>query len=216
MKPLSRALELIQQTEVELRQLLLNAAQQGDYETARMLAEWASQLQQLHKGSVGGAPRDGELVYSQMQTNTEHNAFARTIRDHEGKSIRTFSAKKTKVEKRKYPKFLRDGEELVKIGWSKREKKAYRHKAPKRVVLLVAQALQRFGQNGKRFMMDQILPIHDSESAADVPSYQAYLSLAWLRQEKMIIQHGRQGYSLRPDINLTDAVEECWKHLLKS
>jgi hypothetical protein len=124
--------------------------------------------------------------------------------------------KKARAAKGEYPKFLRDGEELLKIGWSKREKKVYRHKAPKRVVLLVSEALQQEGLHQKRFVMDQILPIHDPESDSDVPGYQAYLSLAWLRKEKLIIQHGRQGYSLQRDTNLTDAVEERWKLLPNS
>jgi hypothetical protein len=222
MEPRSQATEVIRRAEGELRQWLLRTAEQGDYETARMLAEWAKQLKQMvqENGSIDRKPSPTELANGQAQTDAAPEVFASTIhkRNNTGKAKarRSTRVKKVKAAKDDYPKFLRDGEELLKIGWSKREKKVYRHKAPKRIVSLVLKALQQAGQHGERFVMEQILPIRDPEHDADVPGYQAYLSLAWLRKEKLIVQHGRQGYSLRPEINLTDAIEECWKLLPKS
>jgi hypothetical protein len=52
-------------------------------------------------------------------------------------------------------------------------------------------------------------------SGAEVPSYQAYLVLAWLRKENMITQHGRQGYSLPSAVNLAASVKEQWERLPK-
>jgi hypothetical protein len=121
--------------------------------------------------------------------------------------------KRARSTKREYPKFLRDGEELLKIGWSKREKKAYRHKAPKRIVLLVSQALQHAGQRAQRVVMEQVLPIRDPQTETDVPTYQAYLSLAWLRKEKLIVQHGRQGYTLASETPLEATLEARWANL---
>jgi|SRR5262245_11855883 len=219
---LSQASEVIRKAEVELRQLLLRTAEQGDYEAARMLAEWGRQLKQMaeRSGSVVQEPRSMELVNGPRPSQAKPDGFAPTTRnytiDRKGDSKQSTRAKKAKGRRDQYPKFLRDGEELLKIGWSKREKKVYRHKAPQRVVLLVSQALQQAGQHGDRFMMEQILPIRDPENDADVPTYQAYLSLAWLRKENLIVQHGRQGYSLRPNVNLTNSFEERWKLLPKS
>jgi hypothetical protein len=186
------------------------------------VAEWAKQLKQMVQkgGSVEPEPCRIQLASVQAQTFPMPEVFAPTSDNRtnadKAKAKRPARAKKAKTAKREYPKFLRDGEELLKLGWSKREKKVYRHKAPKRVVLLVSQALQQFGQHNDRFVMEQVLPIRDLENDADVPSYQVYLSLAWIRKEKLLVQHGRQGYSLRPNVNLTDAVEERWKLLPKS
>ena len=222
MDPLSQATEVIHQAEADLRQLLLRTAEQGDYETARILAEWAKHLKQMiqQNGVVDREANFVALANEQVQAHAEQEEFVTTIHKlphaDEVRAKRPDRAKRSKAARGEYPKFLRDGEELLKIGWSKREKKAYRHKAPKRVVLLVSQALQQAGQHGDRFVMEQILPIRDPENDTDVPSYQAYLSLAWLRKEKLIVQHGRQGYSLRPKAKLTDAVEEGWKLLPKS
>lgn len=222
MEPHSQATEVIQRAEEELRQLLLRTAEQGDYETVRMLAEWAEQLKRMvqQNGRVDREPRLIEVPNEQAQTHDEPELFAPTIHKRiktgKAKARRVRRSKEQKAPKSEYPKFFRDGEELLKLGWSKREKKVYRHKTPKRVALVVSQALQQAGQHNNRIVMEQILPIHDPESDTDVPSYQAYLSLAWLRKEKLIVQHGRQGYSLRPEINLMDAVEERWKLLSKS
>jgi hypothetical protein len=200
----AQAIEILRRTEGELQQLLLRTAQQGDYEAACMLAEWARQLKQIVEQNGPAEPA----------------AFATTIHKGtntaRGNARRPTKAKTAKGPSGEYPKFLRDGDELLKIGWSRRDKKVYRHKAPKRVVLVVSRALQKAGQQSDRFGMERILPIRDPENDADVPSYQAYLSLAWIRKEKLIVQHGRQGYSLRPEINLTDAVEERWKLLRES
>ena len=122
--------------------------------------------------------------------------------------------KKTKREIRKeYPKFLKDKNDLVKIGWSKSEKSPYEHKAPKSVIGVLAQALMQAGRGGRRFAMDEILPLKQSGGDGDVPSYQAYLALAWLRVESLVTQHGRQGYSLPKGVNLPDEAERRWGKL---
>ena len=46
-----------------------------------------------------------------------------------------------------------------------------------------------------------------------MPSYQAYLALAWFRVEALVTQHGRQGYSLPEGINLTNEAERRWDKL---
>jgi len=45
------------------------------------------------------------------------------------------------------------------------------------------------------FTMDQILPVNDS-AVTEVPSYQAYLALAWLRSLGLVQRKGKEGYAL--------------------
>jgi hypothetical protein len=61
--------------------------------------------------------------------------------------------------------------------------------------------------------METLLPLYDPEAQDDVPTYQAYLALAWLRKESLIIQHGRQGYSLPRNADLAAASEKRWQAL---
>ncbi len=222
MEVLTQSVAIIRRAEGELRELLLRSAGESDYENVRLLADWAQQLRQMSQqiDSPNGLPdAGGEPTTQPLAASIADSSRAGTRVN--GRSIRVKVRRSRKQSKGKaakgaYPQFFREGDELVKLGWSKRQKAVYRHKAPKRVVLLVGQALQRTAKNGDHFVMDQILPIRDPESDAEVPSYQAYLSLAWLRKEKVIIQHGRQGYSLPSDTDLPHAVEERWKLLPKS
>ena len=222
MDPLSQATEVVRQAEIELRQLLLRTAELGDYENARVLAQWAKELKQIiqRDGSADGQPPFGDLPDGRMLAQGEPSSFPTTNGEFASAAMhaprKAPRPSRRKATRGQYPKFLRDAEELVKIGWSKRTWATYRHKAPKRVVNLVAQALLGKGKSGVRFAMEQVLPIRDPEGAIDVPTYQAYLTLAWLRKEKLVVQHGREGYSLRPQANLIDAIEERWKLLPKS
>ena len=50
-------------------------------------------------------------------------------------------------------------------------------------------------------------------SGSDIPDYQTYLTLAWLRSIDLITQHGRQGYSLPGDSKLERESERLWGQL---
>ena len=60
--------------------------------------------------------------------------------------------------------------------------------------------------------MEDVLPLHDEEHA-EIPSYQVYLSLAWLREIRAVAQHGRDGYSVRSPSDLRRLVTESWQLL---
>ena len=50
-----------------------------------------------------------------------------------------------------YPKFFRQGDQLIRVAWSKREKGEYQHKATYSVVQAVALAIAGCGKNGRVF-----------------------------------------------------------------
>jgi len=110
-----------------------------------------------------------------------------------------------------YPRFVREGDNLVKIGWSKSQKAEYEHKSPKRVLAVLCDSLT--GANGKRIMMDKVLPLKDPVTGSAFPDYQSYVCLAWLRSAGLVIQHGRQGYSLPKGIEFEKSVEALWANL---
>src|SRR5262249_22934714 len=127
------------------------------------------------------------------------------------KTVRRKKSRRGKRVKSEYPKFVREGDSLVKIGWSKRERKPYEHKAPRNVLRALVQALVRVGTGGERFTVDGILPL--KHGGAEIPDYQTYLTLAWLRSVGLITQHGRQGYSLPDAEGLDRKSEQQWGSL---
>ena len=90
-----------------------------------------------------------------------------------------------------YPRFGRDGDRLVKVGWSKKAKSEYEHKASHATVLAVAETLRNL--EGKEFSMEDVLPLSDM-SGEGIPSYQAYLVLAWFCSLGAVRKEGRGGY----------------------
>ena len=61
--------------------------------------------------------------------------------------------------------------------------------------------------------MGKVLPLKDAANGSVFPDYQSYLCLAWLRSGGLVIQHGRQGYSLPKGIELDKSIETHWVNL---
>jgi hypothetical protein len=209
METLGRARAVIEKAEQELRQLLSEAAAAGEYDCLVTLADWAKQL------AVLSEPTPSKLSPAALGSASAARVESAVPFGHKQLARRAGSKKTTRREFRKgeYPKFLREINDLVKIGWSKSEKSPYEHKAPKAVIGLLGQALMRAGRGGRRFSTDDILPLKQSAGDGEVPSYQAYLALAWFRVEALVTQHGRQGYSLPEGIDLMDEAERRWGKL---
>ena len=112
----------------------------------------------------------------------------------------------------KYPRFERDGGRLIKIGWSKKSREEYEHRASREVAQAFARALWNAMEPGKTFAMEEVLPVRDS-AGDELPDYQSYLSLAWLRSEGAIEKLGRDGYVLRIQDMDTETFDTLWSHL---
>ncbi len=118
------------------------------------------------------------------------------------------------TKRRAYPHFFKEGEVLVKVAWSKSKRGEYEHKSPQKVLTALVIALLEVGSKGQRFVMDKVLPLRDTgNGGAEVPEYQAYVCLAWLRHEGFVQQHGRSGYSIPKPDELAESVANCWGRL---
>lgn len=215
MEARSQAVAIIHRAEKDLRDLLLRVAGEGDYQHVALLAEWAQRLRKITEQECPA--RRATTMEGGIHDHAESNSCSRgaglsewenCAAGRHQKRIRTNS----NAKKADYPKFFRDRDELVKIGWSKKQKAEYRHKAPWEVVLTVARALQEKGSIGEKFNFDELLPIRTT-SGLEVPSYQAYLVLAWLRKENLILQHGRRGYTVGTDQDLVNQTQKHWSRL---
>lgn len=112
-----------------------------------------------------------------------------------------------------YPRFFRDSDQLVKIGYSKSERRTYEHRSPRDVLLRMATILDELGTNGRHFSTDEFLPPREKRLAG-IPSYQLYLCLAFLLRLGMICRHGRAGYTTAPDCYpLKSHADRAWSEL---
>jgi len=195
-----RANSVLETAEKALVALASEAAGGREYEAASILIELAKEIERLPKRF----PHLFVVDRSAPRSAAENPVAAAPL------GLADFS-RTTSRKNVTYPKFVREGESLVKIGWSKADKSEYQHKSPKAALDALVRSLEKIGAGGKRFAMESVIPLTAPEDGAEIPPYQAYLCLAWLRQINAITQHGRQGYSLKRDKSLAGTAEEAWR-----
>jgi len=202
MDHVAHAIEALRQTETSLRDLVSKAVAAGDYPGVVQIASWASTISELVK-SCGEETNRRPVVAAvpRKASRSTGGAFA----------PRGLLARQT-TSQNGYPRFFRRGAQLVRVAWSKRDKKEYQHKASHAVVQGVADAMAKVGGDGRVFSTEDFLPVDDADGNR-VPSYQAYVCLALLKQTRLIDQHGRQGYSIPRLAEFKDAVESVWRKL---
>jgi hypothetical protein len=111
-----------------------------------------------------------------------------------------------------YPHFETDHDRLIKIGWSKREKSPYEHKASRELCRAAFDHYaSKFDQT--EFRMDDVLPVRIGET--EIPSYQAYLTLAWLRSLGLIRKRSKDTYQWNCSVIDEYSFDEAWNSTRK-
>lgn len=206
------AIAIMRQCEKELQLLLQQVSQTGDYELLRNVARWAQGVANLADEAQSVA--SGTKILEHGVSSIPRSQNRKQPISKQNKIILT--AKKKKPKKRKgmdYPKFARRGDLLIKIGWSKKEKKEYQHKAPKYVIEALCEALVQT-KDLNVFSTDDIFPLNENDGS-EIPNYQSYLCLAWFKAEEIIVQEGRQGYLVPDRKNIHESIQLRWKELLQ-
>ena len=191
--------EILSRAEDQLASRLQEALKDREYSD---VAELASVSQQVHELIQ---TLDGE----EGAYDARGTARAKPVSRSEGRDATqgrpAGNSRRGRAET--YPKFTRDGDRLVKIGWSKRDRTEYEHRAPALAVSAVVSALREWGSSD--FSMEGLTPVA-GEDGTEIPSYQVYLVMAWLRVCGAVRKAGRGGYVPIPE-RLTDAaVKEHW------
>lgn len=199
-------IEIIERAERELRTLVGKAAEAAEYDAVDRLAQWARMLHELARNgtsaTLAAAPPDQAGRRPEPDTKSAR-ASAPAGRQ---KTPR-------RPAKGQYPKFFRSGDQLVKVGWSKKERAEYEHRTPRLVAELLAAAIARRAGNGRLFTTDDLFPLKNPQDGGEVPSYQAYVALAWLKALGLVKPHGRRGYSANSATNLCERVSTAWMRL---
>jgi hypothetical protein len=205
---IARALEVVRKAESTLREIASEAATEGNYAAIIKLAAWGQQLSRLLTSMLA---EEAEVVPRSMGTE-------RVPADHEpigtGVGGARIEEQRPKARRRNsdYPRFFRRSDQLVKVGWSKREKAEYQHKAPRQAVEAVVEALQLPRVDQDPLSIPGLLPLKTS-AGEEIPPYQVYLCLAWFRKLGLIRQHGREGYTVGQPATLLKDVAAAWDAL---
>jgi hypothetical protein len=189
MSMVAKATAVLVEAEGNLRRLLDQALKAGSYTEVSRIASMAAAC---------AAARGTEAPAVQEQ-------------DLNSPSKSPASERPSRGETTKYPRFVRAGDRLVKIGWSKRDRRAYEHRATRTAVLAVLDAVAAKIRPGKRFELDGIGEVSDATGKA-VPTYQVYLTLRWLRDLGIISKRGKSDYVLTRVATRSD-IETSWREL---
>lgn len=202
-----KACQLLRDTETDMRRLIEAAVAEGRYtdvvrlaEITELVGKAASRFNPEAQGEISAVLPP---IEADAQTRKAPNEVAELPKGKSSdKPIR-------RLDLSAFPKFETDGNRLVKIGWSKRDKAAYEHRALKELVLAVSLHLAKVSA-GLIFKMDDIVPITLSDGT-DVPLYQAYLVLAWLRGIGLVEKKGKDGYRWNVESFDDTAFKTAWE-----
>jgi hypothetical protein len=202
MNLLQDAQKILGDTEVALRELIQRALFAEQYSYVASIARIADTIAQLRRGDGGESP-------ATTRTSSANGSDESSHPDSASSRVAPKSPRGRRQRAAEFPRFERDGDKLVKIGWSKRDERVYEHRAPREVVFLVSTAISTKVKPKAVFTMDQILPVND-EAGAEVPSYQAYLALAWLRSLGLVQRKGKEGYALANGALDNSKLQRLW------
>lgn len=203
MDPVSQASDLLAGVEVALRRLIENCLSTESYGAIAELARLAEGVSQLRRSVNGRSDR------SPLEFNGKEVTVGPSPAPPEPNGARRVTVKPT-AQAQEYPRFQREADKLIKIGWSDREKQSYEHRAPKAAVLRVCDEISRRSLRAKRFRMEDVLSELASGRDA-LPTYQAYLTLAWLRSLRVVDRDGKDGYRVKDGQLSQDRVHDLWE-----
>ena len=199
---LEKALGILSEAEEDLTTLMCEGLEAQRYDDVAAVAAVTQLLTDLIESLENPAPKVKEMGSSKGRTRKKRNSVARAG-PPETKNSRG-------VPSGPYPRFAKHGDRLVKVGWSRKERQEYEHRAHSKVLWVFAGAVRDRPQATDSFTMEDVLPLV-YEGGKEIPSYQAYLALAWLRSVEAITKDGRDGY--RADLSkLSDEnLKALWK-----
>jgi len=204
MDDLGKALEILSEAEGALSTLMRRGLAEQRYDDVAAVADVTQLLSDLMRSVENPSPEDEERGPSKADAGRGENPTP-GVRPPSDKNHRGTPGGS-------YPQFARDGDRLVKVGWSSKARQEYEHRTHRKVLWAFARVVRDRPDAANCFTMEDVLPLVYA-GGKEIPSYQAYLALAWLRSVEAIRREGRHGY--RPDLfKLSDeSVMSLWESL---
>jgi len=188
-------LEVLGRAESELRTLIEGALAGGRYDEVATLAQLADGLATVRTGVVANGATAGSPLEGRGNKRPVPRVAATRTAGTTGSA-----------------RYEREGEKLIKIA-GKAGQGIYEHRAPFEVVDIALTTIKARKGMGARFTATDILPLRQPKTRREIPSYQAYLVLGWLRQEGVLIKYGRDTYSLKATACTPEHIQKLWKAL---
>jgi len=188
-----KIIEILTKTESDIQEVIIEAAQAGDYRSVDIARATAVNIKNLRTQIMNPVSKT-KIKSSQNKPHSERKASKR------------------KRKKSEYPKFKITNETLIRIGWSKKQRREYTHKTPRLVFDKTIKAMALLAQSeAGPFLAENIIEQANSNESEEIPSYQVYVVIGLLKQTNCIKQVGRDGYDIPTE--LLEKAEEKWIEL---
>jgi hypothetical protein len=201
------ALEALETARRSLRDIMAEAVAAEAFADVAMIARIAESL-----AAITTALRDGDGLAPPPEARGPVSAHARasvlSIATTEPARVEKTA---TTARRQNYPQYFREADRLVKRAWSKKERKPYEHKAPREIIDVLLEAIEKHRGHQRPFEAAVIMPLYRS-NGEEYPSYQSYLALGWLRHAGAIVK-AREGYLLRRGWD-RQRIAQLWDALL--
>jgi hypothetical protein len=202
------AISAIRAAETALSNLIQRAMKSRDYFEARRLVDAVANvsraliaLEQAAQNAPHGSAIEGLASYG-----NDRETDSGTLPDRENERAWKHTSK-TRLPP--FPRFERDADRLVKIGWSAKEKRTYEHRVALDIVRDFCRFLADIGTERRVFKIGKLARVSASDGT-EIPTYQTYLVLKWLQRVGAVSRRGNDGYVVK-DGELSPArVEAHW------
>jgi hypothetical protein len=204
--------EILSEAERKLTELAMNALQRRDYVTVQWLSTIAERIATTIVGSHSECETSrGSIIQMAVTPNS-----TKREEDSKRQSIGTLPSSTSNSMAGPFPHFFRDSEQLIKIGYSKSEKRTYEHRSPNDVLHRLADLIVKSYPSGQLFTTYDVLKQFELETPT-LPTYQLYLCLGFLVRSGLVRKNGRSGYTIdfKYQANFAASVITAWEFLPK-
>ena len=185
-------LKILNDAEANILGELAKAVRDGDLNSVEAVRPVIEELRQVKKRLTGG--------HSELAVSANNGSTSQSSSKSNGKA----RLRRIKSSGSKYPRFEIRNETLYRIAWSRKQKSEYEHKVPKGSVIEIAQAMDSLTEADQRpVAVDKIVGKVGRSTSVQIPQYQIYLVVGWLRQLGAIEQIGRDGYRIPSGMSRT-------------
>lgn len=210
MNTVHEAKRILREAEGALKELIANALRNQQYDDVATIAAMAEKLARLVNADVRAEQTpDAAISRTTPQVHNRQPA-TKAVTNRSRQNTDKSPAKKNQST---YPRFIRESDRLIKVGWSKKNKTSYEHRAPKESVMAFLNHLMATVSEGELFSVEELLPANDPSTGMNIPAYQAYMTIAWLRGTDVLDKKGRDGYILNRHIGKNSQLDDLWKRL---
>jgi len=179
----------LKQCEETICEVISNAAQEGSYQCIETGISVAQKIATIRSSLTSAASIEPEKDSTPEKPRNPGPFRKSTMKGSSPKSSN-------------YPRFEINSKNLVRFGWSKSKKKEYNHKVPIPIVHAVTDCVKNIGLGSSGpHSAEEIIERFSNDHGEQVPNYQVYAVLAYLKLKGFIEQQGREGYSIPAGFN---------------